>query len=89
MIGERDTWIGLTDQVEETVWQRPGYTASDEVFDTGADGNLFSWAPGEPSDGGSGNQDCVYVGWGGPLKMDDLQCLYRRYGLCEIKLPED
>ena len=67
------------------------------------DGNLFSWASGEPNNndhvGGDSESahNCVYVG--STLKMDDTKCCTdvsdglceldagNKLGVCEIPLP--
>ena len=91
MIGNKQVWIGLTDYLVEGEWRKPGYSASDVVFNTRMDGNLFSWGPGEPNNGlypGKPNHNCVITGFMGQLFMDDQECWLDRFGLCEIKLPE-
>ena len=93
MVEDNPAWIGLTDEVIEGQWRKPGSSASDVVFNTKMDGNLFSWAPGEPNnhvDVNSHGQHCAYVGYLNPLDMDDTHCSTKtKLGLCEIKLPED
>ena len=86
MIRGEIAWIGLTDELVEGEWRKPGSSASDVAFNTRMDGNLFSWYPGEPNN--NGNQDCVITGFREPLFMDDQECWRNRFGLCEIKLPE-
>ena len=106
MVLDNPAWIGLTDEVVEGEWRKPGSSASDEEFDTRMNGNLFSWVPPEPNNGRVNRitavyQDCVYVGYKGPLNMDDTNCctdvpvgtctsFYSgdKFGLCEIKLLE-
>ena len=87
LVSSRELWIGLSDRVTANVWRFP---TNNEIFDTYAAGNVFKWAPGEPSGTRlqiNRLQDCVWVGYKGHGLMDDMEC-YKPifYGLCEIKV---
>ena len=87
LVSSRELWIGLSDRVTENVWRFP---TNNKIFDTYAAGNVFKWAPGEPSGKRrqvNGLQDCVWVGWKGDGLMDDVECNNSGFhGLCEIKV---
>ncbi|CAJ1061808.1 CD209 antigen-like [Xyrichtys novacula] len=66
------TWIGLSDQSEEGVWQWVDGTYLD---------NQSFWKKGEPNN--SGNEDCVEVA-GDKVKLNDATCDTKFSWACQI-----
>ena len=69
-------WMGLTDEMVESVWRWLG---------TDALASFTDWQHGEPNDlGSNGGEDCVeFRSVAGVYGWNDEPCTYKRYPLCE------
>ncbi len=65
MSSDQNIWLGASDAASEGqwVWQH-SFSALSYAY----------WYPGEPNDGGDGNEDCAYIRAGYGLQWFDTPC---------------
>ena len=66
-------WIGLTDEMIETVW-RWGSVGEKAVY--------TDWFPGQPDDS-SGSEDCAVLEPADQFHWNDISCVHKHRPLCE------
>jgi len=68
--------VGATDDEVEGIWR--WYTTGERLND-----GYVNWAPGQPQDGSSTNQDCAALYGKSGYLMEDVTCEGRSHVICE------
>ena len=79
-------WVGYSDREREGTWR----FINGELYDANNRGQsaVAYWGDGEPNSNANDgyDQDCAKL-WRryGPFELDDINCDYSYYAICEIK----
>ena len=77
---DQSLWVGLTDRTTEDEWRFAGENYEGEEADK--DELMYKWKEGQP-DNYENKEHCAHILGGSSL--NDMECDYSYYGLCEIR----